>query len=44
VEGFSALIAVENLLNRSFLVGFVPTPTTGNPRLLRVGIKWELGT
>lgn len=42
--GFSALLAAENLLNRTFLVGFVPTPTTGNPRLLRVGLRWELGS
>ena len=42
-HGVSALLAVENLLNRRFLVGFVPTPTTGAPRLMRVGLKWEMG-
>ena len=44
VRSLSALVAVENLLDRSFLVGFTPTPTTGAPRLLRVGLKWESGT
>ena len=43
-HGFSALLAAENLLDRTFLVGFVPTPTTGNPRLLRVGVRWESGS
>ena len=42
-HGVSALLAVENLLDRRFLVGFVPTPTTGAPRLMRVGLKWEMG-
>ncbi len=42
-HGVSALLAVENLLDRRFLVGFVPTPTTGAPRLMRVGLKWETG-
>jgi outer membrane receptor protein involved in Fe transport len=43
-HGFSALLAAENLLDRTFLVGFTPTPTTGNPRLLRVGVRWESGS
>ncbi len=42
--GVSALLAVENLLDRTYLVGFTPTPTIGAPRLLRVGLKWESGT
>ena len=42
-HGVSALLAVENLLDRRFLVGFVPTPTTGTPRLMRVGLKWKTG-
>ena len=42
-HGVSVLLAVENLLNRQFLVGFVPTATTGTPRLMRVGLKWETG-
>lgn len=41
--GVSAQLAVENLLNRTFLTGFTPAPTTGTPRLLRAGLKWELG-
>jgi outer membrane receptor protein involved in Fe transport len=42
-QGFSALLAVENLLNRTYLAGFTPEPTTGTPRLWRVGLKWESG-
>ncbi len=42
-HGVSALLAVQNLMDRRFLVGFVPTPTTGTPRLMRVGLKWETG-
>ena len=44
VHGLSGVAAVENLFDRSFVVGFTPTPTTGAPRLLRVGLKWESGT
>ena len=44
VHGFSAHIAAENLLDREFVVGFTPTPTIGNPRLLRVGVRWESGS
>ena len=43
-QGVSAQLAVENLFDRTFLVGFVPTPTIGNPRLLRVGLRWESGS
>ena len=43
-QGVSAQLAVENLFDRTFLVGFVPTPTIGNPRLLRIGLRWESGS
>jgi outer membrane receptor protein involved in Fe transport len=39
--GFSAVAAVENLLDRTYLVGIVPT--IGAPRLWRAGVKWESG-
>ena len=42
-HGFAAFLSAENLLDRTFIVGFVPTPTIGNPRLLRVGFRWESG-
>jgi len=42
-RGFSALVAVENLLDRTFLVGFSPTPTIGAPRLWRAGLRWDSG-
>jgi len=41
--GFSALVAVENLLDRSYVVGFSPTPLIGAPRLWRAGVRWESG-
>ena len=43
-HGFAAFLSAENLLDRTFIVGFVPTPTIGNPRLLRVGFRWESGS
>ncbi len=42
-RGFSALLAVENALDRTFLVGFSPTPLIGAPRLWRAGVRWESG-
>ena len=42
-KGVSALLAAENAFDRRFVVGFSPTPTIGNPRLLRVGLQWNLG-
>ena len=42
-KGVSAIFAAENLFNRTFLAGFDPQPTTGTPRLMRVGLKWETG-
>jgi outer membrane receptor protein involved in Fe transport len=40
-RGVSALIAVENLLDREYLTGFSPTPGIGAPRLWRLGLRWE---
>ena len=45
VRGFSAMLAVENLLDRTYFIGFsTPTvPTIGAPRLWRAGIRWQSG-
>ncbi len=40
-RGVSALFSMENALNRTFLVGFSPTPLTGAPRLWRLGLRWD---
>jgi len=40
-EKLSAIAAVENLLDRSFLVALTPTPNTGEPRLWRIGFRWS---
>jgi len=42
-RGFSAFLALENLLDRSYLVGFTPSPTVGAPRLWRAGLRWQSG-
>ncbi len=42
-HGFSAVAAVENLLDRRFLVGLTPAPAIGAPRLWRAGLRWESG-
>jgi len=41
--GVSAVLAIENAFDRRFLTGFTPEPTAGNPRLVRVGLRWESG-
>lgn len=40
-KGFSADVAFENLLDRTYLVAFTPTPNIGQPRLWRVGLRWS---
>ncbi|MEP6539375.1 MAG: TonB-dependent receptor [Bryobacteraceae bacterium] len=40
-KSLSANVAVENILNREFLVGFSPVPLIGSPRLWRVGLRWD---
>ena len=40
-RGLSALAEFENLLDRQYLTGFSPTPTTGAPRLWRAGLRWD---
>jgi outer membrane cobalamin receptor len=36
-----AQAAVENLLDRQYLVALTPTPNTGAPRLWRIGLRWN---
>ncbi len=43
-HGISGVLAIENAFDRTFLVGFSPTPTIGTPRLVRVGLVWESGS
>jgi outer membrane receptor protein involved in Fe transport len=40
VGGLSALVSVENVLDREYLVGLSPTPLVGAPRLWRLGLHW----
>ncbi len=37
----SARAAIENLFDRQYYTGFTPTPTIGEPRLWRVGLRWS---
>ncbi len=37
----SAVVSIENLLDRSYLVALTPTPNTGEPRQWRVGLRWS---
>ncbi len=37
----SATAAVENLLDRTYLVALTPFPNTGEPRLWRIGLRWR---
>lgn len=40
-NNLTALASMENLLDRQYLVGMTPTPTTGAPRLWRIGLRWN---
>jgi outer membrane receptor protein involved in Fe transport len=40
-KSLSGYLAVENLLDREYLVGFSPVPLIGAPRLVRVGLRWD---
>jgi outer membrane receptor protein involved in Fe transport len=42
-HGLAAFLAIENLLDQSYETGRTPLRTFGPPRLLRVGIRIELG-
>lgn len=36
-----AQLAIENLLDRQYLVALTPTPNIGGPRLWRIGLRWS---
>ena len=40
-KSLSAVAAIENLLDRTYLVAMTPFPNTGEPRLWRVGLRWN---
>jgi hypothetical protein len=42
VRHLAAIAAMENLLDREYLVARTPTPNTGAPRLWRAGLRWSL--
>lgn len=37
----SAMLAIENILDRQYVVGFNPTPLIGAPLLWRGGLRWD---
>ncbi len=37
----SAVIELENALNRQYITALTPTPMTGTPRLWRAGLRWD---
>ncbi len=37
----SAMLAIENALDRRYVVGFTPTPNVGPSRLWRAGLRWQ---
>jgi outer membrane cobalamin receptor len=41
VRGLSAEAEIENALDRIYYTAFTPTPNIGEPRLWRVGLRWE---
>lgn len=41
-RGVSASFALENALDREFVTGRSPTALIGQPRLWRLGLRWEL--
>jgi outer membrane cobalamin receptor len=40
-KSLSGYLAVENMLDHEYLVGFSPVPLIGAPRLVRVGLRWD---
>ena len=41
-RNLTAHVAVDNLLGRQYLVALTPTPNTGSPLLVRVGLRLQL--
>jgi outer membrane cobalamin receptor len=42
LAGLSAEASVENLLGKVFYTAETPTPNIGEPRLWRIGLRWQL--
>jgi outer membrane cobalamin receptor len=40
-SGLSAVVSVDNLLDRTYLVALTPNPNIGQPQMWRVGLKWS---
>jgi outer membrane receptor protein involved in Fe transport len=40
-KSLSVGAAIQNLLDRTYLVARTPFPNTGEPRLWRVGLRWN---
>jgi outer membrane receptor protein involved in Fe transport len=40
-HGISATLSIENVLDKTYLVGFTPQPMIGPPLLWRAGLRWE---
>jgi outer membrane receptor protein involved in Fe transport len=41
VKLLSAELAIDNAFNRVYYTAFTPTPNTGQPRLVRIGLRWD---
>lgn len=40
-KSLAATLAMENLLDRVYLIGLTPQPLIGGPRLWRIGLRWD---
>jgi outer membrane cobalamin receptor len=40
-KSLSAVVSVDNLLDRTYLVALTPNPNIGQPQMWRVGLKWS---
>lgn len=41
VKSLSVDFSIENALSHVYYTAFTPTPTTGSPRLVKVGLRWR---
>lgn len=42
-KSLSAIVRIENLLDRTYLVALTPSPNIGEPRLWQIGLRWNGG-
>ena len=40
-RGLSAVVSVDNLLDRTFIVALTPNPNIGTPLVWLVGLRWN---